>query len=168
MSNISSQAILYSFKAFFSFLIKKLFVYLKSETLVISKAEEKISYALEQLNLKDDSEKVKVLSKHHANLQLINIYSEIYHLIYGSQLELLQALKAQGSPVENEFLISFYEMAKQQYPDCYKSYSFESYINFLKSAGLVNTGNGRYFITNLGLGFLMHLAKSGINTNRAY
>ena len=133
---------------------------------LIREAEQRISSTLEQLNINSDSEKVKVLTKHHANLQLKYAFSEIYQLIYGSQIALLQALNGQASPVDNEFLNLFYTSAKQQYPDFYKSYNFESYINFLKSAGFVNSENGKYFITVLGRGFLTYLAEAGKSTNK--
>ena len=135
---------------------------------LMQQAERRIYDSLEQLNIQSDSEKVKVLAKHHANLQIRSAYSEINHLIFGSQLALLQALNVQQDPVEMEFLVSFYESAVQQYPDFYETYSFESYINFFKSVGMVNTENGKYFITVLGRGFLTFLTESGINTRRYY
>lgn len=135
---------------------------------LINEAEQKIYTSLEQLNVQSETEKVKVLAKHHANLQIRSVYSEINHLIFGSQIALLQALNIQPDPVETEFLISYYESAKQQYEDFYGSYSFESYVNFLKSAGMVNTKEGKYFLTLLGRGFLSFLTESGINAKRPY
>jgi hypothetical protein len=135
---------------------------------LIQEAEQRIYKSLEQMEIKSDSEKVKVLATHHANLQIRSAYSEINNLIFGSQLTLLQALNIQPSPVESEFLVSFYESGKQQYPDFYDNYSFEAYVNFLKSAGMVNTENGKYFLTVLGRGFLSYLVESGINSKRYY
>ena len=135
---------------------------------LISDAEQRIYDTLEKLNIRSDPEKVKVLAKHHANLQLKNAYVEIYLLIFGSQLELLQALNVQTSPVESEFLNFFYITANRQYPDFYKSYSFESYTNFLISAGLVKSENGKYLITALGRGFLAYLTQTGKSTNKAF
>jgi hypothetical protein len=135
---------------------------------LIQEAEQRIYSSLENLNIQSDSEKVKVLAKHHANLQIRGAYAEINHLIFGSQLALLQALNVQPQPVEPEFLVSFYESAKQQYPDFYETYSFEGYVNFLKTVGMVNTESGKYFITVLGRGFLMYLAESGSNMRRHY
>ena len=135
---------------------------------LLSRFEENISSHLKELNIESDSEKAEVLSKHLANVQLINEYLETNRLIYGSQLELLVALKFHESPVENEFLITFYERASQQYPDCYISYSFEGYINFLKVRGLVSMKNNKYLITYLGQDFLAYLEKSGIAINRPY
>jgi len=135
---------------------------------LIREAEQRIYTSLEQLNIHSDSEKVKILAKHHANLQIRSAYSEISHLIFGSQIALLQALNSQPHPVEPEFIVSYYESAKQQYPDFYTTYSFESYMNFLKSVGMVNIENGRYFLTVLGRGFLSYLAETGINIRRPY
>ena len=135
---------------------------------LIQEAEQRIYDSLNQLNIQTDSEKIKVLAKHHANLQIRSGYAEINNLIFGSQLALLQALNIQSDPVESEFLMSFYESAKQQYPDFYESYSFEAYVNFLKSVCMVNTKGGKYFITVLGRGFLAFLVESGISARRYY
>ncbi len=135
---------------------------------LIKEAEERIYKSLEELNINNDSEKVKVLAKHHANLQIRSAYSEMYHVIFGSQLLLLQSLNVQSKPVEPQFLVTFYESAKYQYPEFYKTYTFENYINFLKSVGLINTENGNYFITVLGRGFLTYLAETGRNLNRNF
>jgi hypothetical protein len=135
---------------------------------LVKEAEDRINQALESLELKTDSEKLKVLLTHHADLHIRNTFSEINHLIYGSQLALLQALNVQPDKVESEFLASFFEGAKKQFPDFYKSYSFENYLNFLKATGLVNTEGGKYFITVLGRGFLRFITENGINTNRIY
>lgn len=135
---------------------------------LVKEAEDRIIQTLEGLELKTDTEKLKVLLKHHADLHLRNMFSEINHLIYGSQLALLQALNVQANKVEKEFLESFFEGAKKQFPDFYQSYTFENYLNFLKATGLINTENGKYFITVLGRGFLRFITENGINTNRIY
>ena len=135
---------------------------------LIGEAEKKINKAFEQLKVKTDSEKLKVLVKHHANLQIRSAFIEINFSIFGSQLRLLQELNVQPGPVESEFLISFYDRAKQQYPDYYKSSTFERYLKFLKSVALINTENGKYSITGVGRGFLLFLTESGISTNRLY
>jgi hypothetical protein len=109
-----------------------------------------------------------VLAKHHANLQIRSAYSEAYNLIFGSQILLLQALNMQREPVESLFLITFYESAKNQYPEFYSSYTFESYINFLKAVGFINTENGKYFITVLGRGFLTYLVETGSNFRKGF
>ena len=113
-------------------------------------------------------QEIKEILADEEALQLRCAYSEINHSIFGSQLALLQALNVQSSPVESEFLFSFYESAKQQYPDFYSSYTFESYVSYLQSAGLVNTERGKSSITELGRDFLAFLTESCIDTNRAY
>ena len=135
---------------------------------LIAEAEQRIYDSLKQLGIVSDAEKIKVLAKHHANLQINSNYSLINSLIFGSQIELLQALNVQASPVEVEFLFSFYEAAKKEYPEAYANNTFENYINFIKSFGLINMENGKYFITVLGRGFLTYLAENGINTKRVF
>ncbi len=135
---------------------------------LIKEAEERIYKSLEALNINNESEKVKVLAKHHANLQIRSGYFEAYNLIFGSQILLLQALNVQREPVESQFLVTFYESAKNQYPDFYSSYTFESYINFMKTVGFINTEHGKYFITVLGRGFLTYLVETGSNLRKIF
>lgn len=135
---------------------------------LVGEAEQKIYESLKQLNVEDDAEKVKVLARHHANLIIRNGYAEINYLIFGSQISILRALNVQNDPVEIEFFKSFYDAAKREHSDFYASYSFEKYVNFLKAAGVINTKDGKYFLTVLGRGFLAYLAESGINEIRPY
>ena len=76
-------------------------------------------------------------------------------------------LSFQTKPVEREFLFSFYTGAKQQHPDFYSTYTFESYLGYLTSADLVSTERGQYSITAIGRGFLEFLAES-CNSDRDY
>ena len=135
---------------------------------LIAESEGRIYSSLDELKLTTDEEKLKVLAKHHANLQLQSEYVDINQHIFGSQIALLQALNVQPTPVEPEFLESFYSVAKQRHPDEFENYSFESYINFLKTRGLIRSEEGCYFLTVLGRGFLSFLTERGINAHRAY
>ena len=59
---------------------------------LINEAKQRIYESLEEMEIKSDSEKVKVLAAHHANLQIRSTYAEINNLIFGSQIALIQAL----------------------------------------------------------------------------
>jgi hypothetical protein len=135
---------------------------------LIKEAEDKIYESLDNLGIKSNEDKVKVLAKHHANLQIRSAYSQINSNIYESQLNLLQALNLQPEPVELSFFKSYYDNAKEKYSEQYKTYSFDSWLNYMKNAGLLNVSDGKYFITVLGRGFLTALTESGINQARMY
>jgi len=135
---------------------------------LIKEAEDKIYESLDNLGIKSAEDKVKVLAKHHANLQINSAYSQINSNIYGSQFSLLQALNLQQNPVELSFFNSYYDSAKSKYPEQYKSFSFDNWLNFMKNSGLLNTSDGKYFLTVFGRGFLTALTQAGINQNRVY
>ncbi len=135
---------------------------------LVTEAEGRIYESLNLLNVNSEEEKVRVLAKHHASLQIRSAYNEIYFRIFGSQILLLQALNNQSEHVEERFFKTFYESAKKENPEFYSQYSFESYVNFLKAVGLINLKSDKYFLTTLGRGFLIHIAEFGLDIKRPY
>jgi hypothetical protein len=135
---------------------------------LIGEQEAIIYKSLEDLKIDSAEDKVKVLAKHHANLQIRSAYAQINSVIYNSQLLLLQALNTQASPVELSFFFSYYDAAKNTYPDHYETYNFEDWLNFMKGSRLINTKDEKYFITLFGRGFLIALTEIGANQKRVY
>jgi len=65
-----------------------------------------------------------------------------YHQATGSQLELMFALHGSNLPIPRVRLI--FDRAKTNYPDIFEKWSFEKWLDFLLSAGLITidkTGN---------------------------
>lgn len=135
---------------------------------LISEAKSKILDSLNQLGLHDSEEKIEVLASHHANLQIRSSYSQINLTIYESQFNLLVALNTRAEPVEPDFIISYYTAAKENFPEHYENISFEAWVNYLKTSGLINTESGKFFLTVFGRGFLSALVEAGINQPRLY
>jgi hypothetical protein len=135
---------------------------------LIAEQEAIIYKTLENLKIENAEDKVKVLAKHYANLQIQSEYNQINSTIYNSQLLLLQALNVQATSVELSFFNSYYDAAKNSYPDFYETYSFEAWLNYMKNRGVINTKDEKYFITVLGRGFLMAITEAGVNQKRVY
>lgn len=135
---------------------------------LVAEQEARIYKSLNDLKIENAEDKVKVLAKHHANLQIRSAYAQINSAIFNSQLLLLQALNTQASPVELSFFYSFYNAAKKNYPVYYQNYSFEDWLNYMKGSGLINTKDEKYFITVFGRGFLTALTEVGANQKRVY
>jgi hypothetical protein len=94
--------------------------------------------------------------------------SRIYNFIYGSQIKLLQKLNS-GGQFPKEKIKYFYDAAKDIWPDLYNNYSFEQYMNFLSSAGLVViSSNGVVTLTSLGQDFLRFLIEDNRPTDKAF
>ncbi|WP_417345551.1 hypothetical protein [Ferrimonas sp.] len=130
--------------------------------------EKRIYADLESRKLEAPEDKVTVLVKHHAALQLKNSYIIVYNQIFGSQISALQSLNIQTEPVGADILSFFYAAAYEKSPDVYKNYSFQQYLDYLTGSGLVGLDERGYFITNYGRGFLMFLSETGLTTNRAF
>lgn len=138
----------------------------KDSTGLLEEAEQKIYESLHKMKISSSEDKVKVLAKHHASLQIWSGFQQINHTIYGSQLKALRALNTQANPVERSFFESFYTEAFHKYPNQYANVSYDTWFNYLKSAGLINAENSCYFITQYGRGFLIALTDSGIEQDR--
>ena len=130
--------------------------------------EKRIIDDLTDRKLEAPEDKVTVLIKHHAALQLKNSYIIIYNQIFGSQISVLQSLNIQKEPVGADILNLFYATAHEQSPGVYENYSFQQYLDFLIGSGCVGLDDRGYFITNYGRGFLMFLSETGLTTNRAF
>ncbi len=113
-------------------------------------------------------EAVDVLIRHLAATQIIYRFENLYWLIWGSQIAILQHLNANASGTELRALRPFYDLAAKQYPDAFASYSFEAYLGFLETAGLVQKQGNQLVIAPIGREFLGYLHRAGKNTVKLY
>jgi hypothetical protein len=142
---------------------------LPADSLGLLKDYEDLIYkSLDNMEVTSADERVKVLTRHHANLQIQSTYSQINNSIYQSQLSLLQALATQTEPVDLSFFTSYYEAAKTENAEHYKTYSFDKWLNYLKNAGLLNTNENKYILSKIARGFLIALSESGETPKRVY
>lgn len=112
------------------------------------------------------AEGIPVLIRYLAAMSITYVFSEVYRLIWGSQLNLLDYLNSHnGQP--DESLRSFYNLGITLYPEYYKEYPFEQWLGFLKDQLLIREDGGLISITIRGREFLMHLARAGLSRNKA-
>jgi len=112
------------------------------------------------------AEGIPVLIRYLAAMSITYVFSEVYRLIWGSQLNLLDYLNSHnGQPAES--LRSFYNLGATLYPEYYKEYSFEQWLGFLKDQLLIREDRGLISITVRGREFLTHLARVGLSKNKA-
>jgi len=63
----------------------------------------------------------------------------------------------------------FYDMARIKCPELYEKYSFDAYLTFLRSSGLIaNTDNCSYAITLLGKDFLQWMALEAVSEAKLF
>lgn len=93
-------------------------------------------------------------------------WGRIYLLIFGSQVRLLQKLNEAPQGLIEEEVRKLYLVGASRSPDCYRTYTFESWISFMESTTLTTKENGRYIITPYGRGFLKYLVAQRLTFDR--
>ena len=111
-------------------------------------------------------EREKALERYTIAIYLVLNFQSIYTFIYGSQLSLL--LKVNSSTSEDrDSLISYYESAKKKYPVYYEDYSFDEYLKFLFTSGLIVMEAEKIRISQYGRDFLKYLTEAGISFEKS-
>jgi hypothetical protein len=93
------------------------------------------------------------------------LYEKTYRLIFGSQITLLQQLNLAGAAGADFQLVSTFHSqhltaVRSHYPGY--DYPAASYINFLQGLDLVQERTGRYYITDVGRGFLQWMVLEAV------
>lgn len=124
--------------------------------------ENSITEDLEQRNL-TNPEAIEVLIRYLAVTQIELIFNEIDYLIWESQVELLRHLNSSlGCPAEE--LRPFYHLAVSRSTnptEFISKQTFEQYLQFLTSYGLITELAGSYHISHFGRDFLIFLTAKG-------
>lgn len=131
------------------------------DTATFTLQEQTIKADLEKENL-TEGEGIEVLIRHLANAQIALAFNDIDHHIWGSQVELLQYLNSSsGSTADG--LRNFYDIAVSRSGDLgfASRYTFDQYLQFLKSQGVITELGGVYFISQVGRDFLIFLTSKG-------
>lgn len=117
--------------------------------------------------LDDDSKKIETLVRYSAVMSLVNNFEFIYYNIYGSQIALLREINKSTNSTKSSVEYIYIE-AKKQYPDLYKEYSYDKYLNFLKGVNLILINNEKLVITDLGVDFLKYLLDAKKDENKHF
>jgi len=108
-----------------------------------------------------------LLIKHLAVTQLLLQAEVTYRTIFGSQIALLKFLNTSGGGTKEQLLL-FYETARVRFPQLYETYSFEQYLQYLLTYGLVLVRDGRYFTTVAGQEFLKWLSGASVSEYKPF
>lgn len=130
------------------------------DNVLILQTEENIRADFRQKNLLG-VEGIPVLIRYTAALSIAYNFLDIYRIIFGSQIRLLDHLNTQqGQPIEA--LRVFYDSGASLYPE----YSFEQWVGYLRGQSLINDNNGLISITLKGREFLVFVTQLGLNRNK--
>ena len=133
---------------------------------IIREREVAIQTYLETRSVSSNNDKIKVLTRHLAIVQLFSSFEKTYNLIYGSQVCILEELNEKRLGVLKEDIKRFYDDGEIKWPQFFLDYSFDAYLNFLKTSGIITEKDGCLFITNYGVEFLEYLARTGRSNAR--
>src|SRR5262249_50060135 len=116
----------------------------------------------------DQTAQMEALTYSTASLNIQLAHERNYRAIFGSQLQLL-ALMNVDVGVPPNIAKGVYDRAKTDYPKDYHSYTFEQWIGFLQSTGLISVApNGNYVLTAYGRGLLKYILDFHLATNKPF
>lgn len=129
----------------------------RAENPLIASQERIIREGLENQNINPDDME-RVLVNLLAEQTIINYFERLYISIFGSQITALQSLNVAGVVgVDVLALRPHYDEAVALWPNSYTNYSFEQWLEFLISAGLIIRTGDNVRITQEGHEFLKYI-----------
>lgn len=131
-------------------------------TPAIEQVEREIHVSLSKI---DEENRTDILVRSLAESQLAATFERIYNVIFGSQITVLKRLNELGQ-VSIADAKEFYEQVAADHPDVYSRFSFEAWLGFLISQGLVRTHDGFLQITELGREFLLYITVRRMPENK--
>jgi len=134
---------------------------------LLKETEDLILKDLGNRKMDADNATVKVLVRHLAATRLLLDFEQIYNTIFGSQIRLLKRLnEVTGSGRAREYVQEYFEMVKIAF-DPISNWTIDTYLNFLFSSKLLTVEGENYHITVKGVDFLVWLARTGKQEDRA-
>lgn len=131
--------------------------------------EERIRNDLRNMKLDiPQQETIDLLIRTLAFFQAVATAEAIYRTIFGSQITLLKILNARHVAARTEFE-PVYVSAKMNFPEFYTGYSFQQWLNYLLSRGLLSTNDNEQFsITTDGKEFLKWMTEESLPENKPF
>lgn len=135
-------------------------------SVVINEIIKKIEDDLSTKNIDFNNSASRILIRHLAATQLLVTFEQIYPVIFGSQIQLLQRLNqviGKGLSTNVVFKIVAESMASNNL-----NWTREQYLNYMYERSLIIDGEEHTIhITNLGVEFITWLISSGKSLDRA-
>jgi hypothetical protein len=117
---------------------------------------------------KDKDEQLDVLIHSVASLSIQLGHERNYNLIFGSQLAALVRMN-EATGAREDVIRALYDEAAIKYPELYKKYTFDEWLQFLTTASGLASRNGELLQTTpFGRGFLRYLVDRRMIVSRPY
>jgi len=127
------------------------------ENALVREHEERIRTDMSARKLETPADREKALLKSLALTQIGTRFELAYRGVYASQLALLVHLNAHPDGLPASALQSFYEDAAKAFPFLYENYSFDGYLSFLESYGLITRVHDMVHMSLAGREFLKYI-----------
>ncbi|WP_348741308.1 hypothetical protein [Tenacibaculum sp. 190524A05c] len=107
--------------------------------------------------------------KYSKLLVLIKNFEKMYDSMYGSQIRLLQRLNHMTTESKEDLKL-YYNYAKDNFPNTYKNYSYDAYLNFMFAQGVIIQENGteNISISVIGKDYLRYLLEANLSLEKPY
>jgi len=137
------------------------------DSIVLRDLEGNIRSDLQKRGLETEGDTIKVLVKLLAATKILFEFEQIYNFIFGSQIFLLKKLnEVAGQGQKKEYVAEHVENIKKLFKSELGGWSFDHYMAFLIARSLVTIDGETYHITNLGVEYLIWMARTGRSENR--
>ena len=128
--------------------------------------ENAVAQQLSALSLKTDAERIAVLERVVASVNIDLEFTRIAHMIFGTQLAFLVQLSGTREGLRVSDAQAAYSSAVARYPDFYKERPFEHWLGYLVAANLVRHEKEVLDITQYGTDFLKFLVDARLAYDR--
>jgi hypothetical protein len=123
---------------------------------------------LETLGI-NQTETIDLLIKHLAATQLVHRAEVVYRTIFGSQIAILKFLNTNRRGLPKDRLLNVYDRVKAQFPVLYSTYTFEQYLSYMVSQGLILSETvDQFTLTIAGREFLKWMADMGLSEDKPF
>lgn len=131
-------------------------------SLMIAKVETDLHAELE---LFDPEKRIDLLIRHLAVARLSVAFEQIHRTLYGSQIRGLRALAAaeNGTVARAEAASAFENQVKAGFPEFYEKSSFDEWVRYLITVGLVELNDNNIVITEKGRKLLRYADAVGLS-----
>jgi hypothetical protein len=127
---------------------------------MIAKAETALHNELE---LFDPEKRIDLLIRHLAVDRLARNFEQIHRTLFGSQIRALRALQVDGGKTSRAESVTYFDQVKAQFPEFYEKNTFDEWIRYPTTAGLVEANQEQITITELGREFLNYMDAVGLS-----
>lgn len=119
-----------------------------------------------ELDIIDPDKRIDVLIRHLAVARLGRNFEQILRTLFGSQIRALRALsEAEGGRISRAESVTYFGEVKVRYADFYEKNTFDEWIRYPVSAGLIEAKNEQVTIIELGREFLTYMNALGLSEN---